>query len=42
LLLIAPGLMPTVAGALLAVPMVVRQVIAWRRLRAAGGGALAR
>ncbi len=42
LLLIAPGLTPTVIGALLAVPMVVRQVVAWRRLHAAGSGALAR
>jgi len=36
LLLIAPGLMPTIAGALLAVPMIVRQWAARRRLPAAG------
>ncbi|MBN8510219.1 MAG: TRAP transporter permease [Burkholderiales bacterium] len=35
LLLIAPGLVPTVAGALLALPMGLRQLAAWRRHRAA-------
>ena len=35
LLMIAPGLLPTLAGAALAVPMVARQVTAWRRVAAA-------
>ena len=34
LLMIAPGLMPTVIGAALAVPMLLRQLAAHRRLRA--------
>jgi TRAP transporter 4TM/12TM fusion protein len=37
LLLIAPGLMPTIVGALLAVPMVLRHLTARRSARAAAG-----
>ena len=37
LLLIVPGLTSVLIGALLAVPMLVRQLIAWRRLNPAGG-----
>jgi len=33
LLLIAPGLTPTVLGAAMVLPMLVRQVAAWRRLQ---------
>jgi hypothetical protein len=33
--MIAPGLLPTLAGALLATPMLVRQVVAHRRAGAA-------
>jgi TRAP transporter 4TM/12TM fusion protein len=34
LLMIAPGLMPTLLGAAMATPVVLRQLVAWRRVRA--------
>jgi UPF0716 family protein affecting phage T7 exclusion len=38
LLLIAPGLMPTVIGAALAVPILIRHGVAWRQARSSQAG----